>query len=125
MPATTSSETVTAAGGTLAELRRGLVDARRAWSGRAWLGTAVLAAAALVPIALPNVAVDRLAHHAYLAAAAVALGLLVGPGGMSSLCQGTFVGLGAVVAARLGSLPLLLSLACATAVVSPGRPRKR
>ena len=106
-------------GRTVSELRRALAEARRAWSSRAWLGTAVFAAALLLPMVLPrDVAVDRLAHYAYLAAAAVALGLLVGPGGMPSLCQGVFVGLGAVISARLGSVPLLVSLACATAVAA-------
>jgi len=79
----------------------------------------VFAAALLLPVVLPrDVAVDRLAHYAYLAVAAVALGLLVGPGGMPSLCQGVFVGLGAVISARLGSVPLFVSLACATAVAA-------
>ena len=106
-------------GRTVSELRRALAEARRAWSSRAWLGTAVFAAALLLPMVLPrDVAVDRLAHYAYLAAAAVALGLLVGPGGMPSLCQGVFVGLGAVISARLGSVPLLFALACATAVAA-------
>ena len=110
---------MTAVGRTVSELHRGLAEVGRAWSGRAWLGTAVFAAALLLPIVLPSdVAVDRLAHYAYLAAAAVALGLLVGPGGMPSLCQGVFVGLGAVISARLGSVPLLVSLACATAVAA-------
>jgi branched-chain amino acid transport system permease protein len=119
MPATTPSDTVTAAAQTVAEIRRALDEARGAWSGRAWLGTAVLAAALVLPIVLPDeVAVDRLAYWAYLAAAAVALGLLVGPGGMPSLCHGVFVGLGAVVSARLGSLPLLVSIACATAIAA-------
>ena len=106
-------------GRTFTELRRALAEGRRAWSSRAWLGTAVFTAALLLPIVLPrDVAVDRLAHYAYLAAAAVALGLLVGPGGMPSLCHGVFVGLGAVISARLGSVPLLVSLACATAVAA-------
>ena len=106
-------------GRTFTELRRALAEGRRAWSSRAWLGTAVFTAALLLPIVLPrDVAVDRLAHYAYLAAAAVALGLLVGPGGMPSLCHGVFVGLGAVISARLGSVPPLVSLACATAVAA-------
>ena len=118
MPGTTASESVTP-GRTVAELRRAFAEARRTWSSRAWLGTGVFAAALLLPMVLPrDVAVDRLAHYAYLAAAAVALGLLVGPGGMPSLCQGVFVGLGAVISARLGSVPLLVSLACATAVAA-------
>ena len=118
MPGTTPSESVTP-GRTFTELRRALAEGRRAWSSRAWLGTAVFTAALLLPIVLPrDVAVDRLAHYAYLAAAAVALGLLVGPGGMPSLCHGVFVGLGAVISARLGSVPLLVSLACATAVAA-------
>ena len=106
-------------GRTVSELRRALAEARHAWSSRAWLGTAVFAAALLLPIVLPrDVAVDRLAHYAYLAAAAVGLGLLVGPGGMPSLCQGVFVGLDAVISARLGSVPLLVALVCATAVAA-------
>ncbi|HEX6724502.1 MAG TPA: ATP-binding cassette domain-containing protein [Gaiella sp.] len=110
---------MTTVGRTSAELRRALAETRHAWSARAWLGTAVFAAALLVPIVLSShVAVDRLAHYAYLAAAAVALGLVVGPGGMPSLCQGVFVGLGAVISARLGAVPLLVSLACATAVAA-------
>lgn len=118
MPGTTPSEGLTP-GRTVSELRRALAEARRAWSSRAWLGTAVFAAALLLPMVLPkDVAVDRLAHYAYLAAAAVALGLLVGPGGMPSLCQGVFVGLGAVISARLGSVPLLVAVACATVVAA-------
>jgi branched-chain amino acid transport system permease protein len=106
-------------GRTVSELRRALAEARAAWSSRAWLGTAVFAAALLLPIVLPrDVALDRLAYYAYLAAAAVGLGLLVGTGGMPSLCQGVFVGIGAVISARLGSVPLLVALACATAVAA-------
>ena len=120
MPGTTPSEGLTP-GRTVSELRRALAEARRAWSSRAWLGTAVFAAALLLPMVLPrDVAVDRLAHYAYLAAAAVALGLLVGPGGMPSLCQGVFVGLGAVISARLGSVPLLV-----VARMCDGRRRPR
>src|SRR5262245_929306 len=116
MPATTPSESVTAAGRTVPEVRRALVEARRAWGVRAWLGTAVVAAALLLPLVLPSdVAVDRLAHYTYLAAAAVALGLLVGPGGMPSLCQGVFVGIGAVCSAHLHDAPLLVVVAAGAA----------
>ena len=104
---------------TATELRHAVSEVRRAWTARAWLGAAVTATVLLLPIALPSqVSVDRLAYYAYLAAAAVALGLLVGPGGMPSLCQGVFVGIGAVTAARLDPAPLVASVACATAVAA-------
>jgi len=117
MPATTPTDPdVTAFARTISELADAAGEARRAWSRRAWLETAVLAVVLLLPLVLPSdVAVDRLAHYTYLAAAAVALGLLVGPGGMPSLCQGVFVGIGAVCSAHLHDAPLLVAVAAGAA----------
>jgi ABC-type branched-subunit amino acid transport system ATPase component/ABC-type branched-subunit amino acid transport system permease subunit len=85
-----------------AALRGAWDDARGSWSRQAWLALALLAAAALVPFVLPgSVRLDGLAETVYLAAAAVGLGFAIGIGGMPSVAQGAFVGVGAVVAAHL------------------------
>jgi branched-chain amino acid transport system permease protein len=83
-------------------LRTAAVEARAAWSRVAWIAVAGFLAAAAVPFVLPgSVRLDGLAETGYLALAAVALGFAVGAGGMPSVAQGAFVGLGAVVAAHL------------------------
>jgi branched-chain amino acid transport system ATP-binding protein/branched-chain amino acid transport system permease protein len=83
-------------------LRGAWDDARASWSSQAWLAAGLLAAAALVPLLLPgSVRLDGLAETVYLAAAAVGLGFAIGIGGMPSLAQGAFVGVGAVAAAQL------------------------
>jgi branched-chain amino acid transport system permease protein len=77
-------------------------DARAAWGRGAWVAVAAVAVAALVPLALPgSVRIDGLAETGYLALAAVGLGFAIGIGGMPSLAQGAFVGVGAVSAAHL------------------------
>jgi branched-chain amino acid transport system permease protein len=98
-------------GTTLSELRAAGREARAAWSPCAWVQLGAFAAVLLLPAFLPaEVAVDGLARFAYLAVAAVGLGLLVGPGGMPSLCQGVFVGVGALAFAHLREAPLVVSL---------------
>ena len=83
-------------------LRGAWDDARASWSSHAWLALALLAVAALVPFVLPgSVRLDGLAETAYLAAAAIGLGFAIGIGGMPSVAQGAFVGVGALVAAHL------------------------
>jgi ABC-type branched-subunit amino acid transport system ATPase component/ABC-type branched-subunit amino acid transport system permease subunit len=85
-----------------AAVRGAWVDARGSWSRPAWIALAALAAAALVPFVLPgSVRMDGLAETVYLAVAAVGLGFAVGIGGMPSVAQGAFVGVGAVGAAHL------------------------
>jgi branched-chain amino acid transport system permease protein len=85
-----------------AAVRHAALDARASWSRTTWLAPAVLAALATVPFVLPaSVRLDGLAETGYLALAAVGLGFAVGVGGMPSIAQGAFFGLGAVVAAHL------------------------
>jgi branched-chain amino acid transport system permease protein len=87
---------------TAVELRRAAGEARARWSLQAWLALAALAVAAVVPfLSLPGVRLDALADTAYLALAATALGLAVGPGGMPSLGTGAFMAIGAFTAALL------------------------
>ena len=76
-------------------------EARVEWSPVGSLAAVALVVAALVPLALPSsVEVDGLADTGYLALAAVGLGFAVGIGGIPSLAQGAFVGVGAVTAAH-------------------------
>jgi branched-chain amino acid transport system permease protein len=76
-------------------------DARTAWSRAAWLAVGAVAAAALVPFVLGDIVrLDGLAETGYLAVAAIGLGFAVGIGGMPSVAQGAFVGVGAVTAAH-------------------------
>jgi len=83
-------------------LREAAADARRSWTGAAWLTVAGAGLAALVPFVVPSsVRLDGLAETGYLAVAAVGLGFAVGIGGMPSIAQGAFVGVGAVCAAHL------------------------
>ena len=71
---------------TALELRRAAGEARERWGSPAWLALAALAIAAAIPfLSLPGVRVDALADTAYLALAATALGLTVGPAGLPSL----------------------------------------
>jgi branched-chain amino acid transport system permease protein len=79
-------------------------EARGSWTQTAWLAVGLLGVAALVPFVLPDtVRLDGLAETGYLALAAVGLGFAVGIGGMPSLAQGAFVGVGAVAAAHLAN----------------------
>ena len=83
-------------------LREAVRDARQSWSLAAWPAVAAIAVAAVLPFLLPgSVRIDGLAETLYLALAAVGLGFAVGIGGMPSIAQGAFVGVGAVCAAHL------------------------
>ena len=87
---------------TALELRRAAGEARARWHARAWIALAVLVVAAAVPfLSLPGVRVDALADTAYLALAATALGLIVGPAGLPSLGTGAFMAIGAFTSALL------------------------
>jgi branched-chain amino acid transport system permease protein len=87
---------------TAVELRRAAGEARARWQVKAWLALAVLVAAATLPfLSLPGVRVDALADTAYLALAATALGLIVGPAGLPSLGTGAFMAIGAFTSALL------------------------
>ena len=93
---------MSALGQTAVELRQAARDARSRWSTQAWLALGVLPVAALVPfLSLPGVRVDALANTAYLALAATALGLIVGPGGLPSLGTGAFMAIGAFTSGLL------------------------
>jgi branched-chain amino acid transport system permease protein len=87
---------------TAVELRRAAEEARTRWSLLAWLSLAALVVAAAVPfLSLPGVRLDALADTAYLALAATALGLTVGPAGLPSLGTGAFMAIGAFTSALL------------------------
>jgi branched-chain amino acid transport system ATP-binding protein/branched-chain amino acid transport system permease protein len=87
---------------TAVELRRAAGEARARWSTTAWLSLAALVVAAVIPfLSLPGVHVDSLAETAYLALAATALGLTVGPAGLPSLGTGAFMAIGAFTSALL------------------------
>ena len=87
---------------TAVELHRAAGEARARWSTTAWLALAALAVAAVLPfLSLPGVHVDSLAETAYLALAATALGLTVGPAGLPSLGTGAFMAIGAFTSALL------------------------
>jgi branched-chain amino acid transport system permease protein len=89
---------------TALELRRAAGEARSRWGPLAWLSLTALAVAAAVPfLSLPGVRVDALAGTAYLALAATALGLTVGPAGLPSLGTGAFMAIGAFTSALLVS----------------------
>jgi branched-chain amino acid transport system permease protein len=84
------------------ELRRAAREARVGWSTRSTVVVAALAAAAIVPPATGIFGpLDTLAGGLYLALAAVGLGFAVGVGGIPSLAQGAFVGVGAFISAVL------------------------
>ena len=87
---------------TAVELRRAAGEARDRWRAPAWLALAVLLVVAAIPfLSLPGVRMDALADTAYLALAATALGLIVGPGGLPSLGTGAFMAIGAFTSALL------------------------
>jgi len=87
---------------TAVELRRAAGEARARWQVQAWLALAVLVVAAALPfLSLPGVRVDALADTAYLALAATALGLIVGPAGLPSLGTGAFMAIGAFTSGLL------------------------
>jgi branched-chain amino acid transport system permease protein len=121
---------VSAVGGALGRTARAFRDARRdvraEWAPTWWLALGGVVAAALVPLVLPSsVRIEGLADTGYLALAAVGLGFAVGIGGIPSLAQGAFVGVGAVTAAHavdagwpaLGSAVLGAVLAAVAGVV--------
>jgi branched-chain amino acid transport system ATP-binding protein/branched-chain amino acid transport system permease protein len=87
---------------TALELRRAAGEARARWHITGWIALAVLLGAAVLPfLSLPGVRVDALADTAYLALAATALGLIVGPAGLPSLGTGAFMAIGAFTSALL------------------------
>ncbi len=87
---------------TAVELRRAAEEASARWSTIAWLSLGALVVAAVIPfLSLPGVHVDSLAETAYLALAATALGLTVGPAGLPSLGTGAFMAIGAFTSALL------------------------
>jgi branched-chain amino acid transport system ATP-binding protein/branched-chain amino acid transport system permease protein len=93
---------VSALSQTAVELRRAAVDVRSRWSLLAWLSLGALVVAAALPfLSLPGVGVDGLANTGYLALAATALGLIVGPGGLPSLGTGAFMAIGAFTSGLL------------------------
>src|SRR3954452_3638674 len=80
------------------EWRRAAGEARAAWSLRATIVCALVLGAAVVPLLTGALgSIDTLANGLYLALAAVGLGFAVGIGGIPSLAQGAFVGVGAFV----------------------------
>jgi branched-chain amino acid transport system permease protein len=87
---------------TAVELRRAAGEARARWHARAWIALGVLVVAAAVPfLSVPGVRMDALADTAYLALAATALGLIVGPAGLPSLGTGAFMAIGAFTSGLL------------------------
>lgn len=87
---------------TAVELRRAASEARARWHARAWIALGVLVVAAAVPfLSVPGVRMDALADTAYLALAATALGLIVGPAGLPSLGTGAFMAIGAFTSGLL------------------------
>jgi branched-chain amino acid transport system permease protein len=84
------------------ELRRAAGEVRGGWSSRYTVVVGALIAAAIVPPATGLFGpLDALAGGLYLGLAAVGLGFAVGIGGVPSLAQGAFVGVGAFVSALL------------------------
>jgi branched-chain amino acid transport system permease protein len=87
---------------TAVELRRAVGEARSDWGIRGSLALAALVVAAALPfLSLPGVRIDALAETTYLALAATALGLIVGPAGLPSLGTGAFMAIGAFTSALL------------------------
>ena len=83
------------------ELRRAAGEVRGGWSSRYTVVVGALIAAAIVPPATGLFGpLDALAGGLYLGLAAVGLGFAVGIGGVPSLAQGAFVGVGAFVSAH-------------------------
>jgi branched-chain amino acid transport system permease protein len=94
---------VTPFGTTTAALRDAGRDVRTAWSHAAWLALLAVVVAAAIPFVPGVPRVDGLAATGYLALAAIGLGFAAGIGGLPSLAQGAFVGVGAIAAAHLVS----------------------
>ena len=88
-------------GTTAGALREAGRDVRAAWGPSAWLALLALAVAAALPFLPGAPRVDGLAATGYLALAAIGLGFAAGIGGLPSLAQGAFVGVGAITAAHL------------------------
>lgn len=87
---------------TATALREAARDIRGAWSPVATAVACALALGALVPIVAPeSFRLDGLAGTLYLAVGAVGLSLAIGLGGLPSLAQGAFLGIGALVAAHV------------------------
>jgi branched-chain amino acid transport system ATP-binding protein/branched-chain amino acid transport system permease protein len=83
------------------ESRRAAGEAARAWSPEAWLGVGAVVVAAMLPLVLGDELRRAAASGLYIALMAVGLNFAVGLGGMPSLGQGAFVGIGAFAAALL------------------------
>jgi branched-chain amino acid transport system permease protein len=94
---------VTPFGTTAGALRDAGRDVREAWGPIAWLALLAVVVAAAVPFLPGAPRVDGLAATGYLALAAIGLGFAAGFGGLPSLAQGAFVGVGAIAAAHLVS----------------------
>ena len=90
-------------GTTAGALRNAGRDVRAAWGRGAWLALLAVVVAAAVPFLPGALRVDGLAATGYLALAAIGLGFAAGIGGLPSLAQGAFVGVGAIAAANLVS----------------------
>jgi branched-chain amino acid transport system permease protein len=87
---------------TAVELSRAAGDARASWRAPAWISLGVFVVVAAVPfLSLPGIRVDALADTVYLALAATALGLTVGPAGLPSLGTGAFMAIGAFTSGLL------------------------
>ncbi len=84
---------------TVAALRVGMGDARRAWRPAATAAAAAFLVLALAPLA--GVDAAPAAEKIQLALAATALGFVVGIGGMPSLGQGAFMAIGGFASALL------------------------
>ncbi len=83
-------------------LREAAAAGRGAWNRRVSIGCAIAVAALAFPLVAPSsVRFDTLAADAYLALAAVGLGLCAGLAGIPSLGQGAFMGVGAFTSALL------------------------
>lgn len=106
------------------ESRRAAGEAARAWSPEAWLGLGVFALAAMLPVVLGDELRRAAASGLYIALMAVGLNFAVGLGGMPSLGQGAFVGIGAFAAAllrvRAGWDPALAVVVGTAAAIAAG-----
>jgi branched-chain amino acid transport system ATP-binding protein/branched-chain amino acid transport system permease protein len=111
-----------ALGRTVGAVREAASESRRGWSPSAWAVAGALAVAAAVPLVVTDPL--RLAHLTgwlTFALAALGLGLVVGLGGLPSLAQGAFVGIGAFAAALLqgrGGWPVLPAIVAGALVAA-------
>lgn len=100
---------------------KGMVSVRVPSARRALVaGLVMIGAVALVSFVLPVTQTDRLALGCIYGIVMLSLVPLTGYGGFVSLTQLTFVGIGAIVVARLGSPSPLSLLACAAVSAAVG-----